>query len=115
MNLELLNLPWQSLLLLQDAGAASAREAHLERLMENPGFSMFLILSMPMLIALVSIIGGFWYTHKKNELEASLKHALVERGMSAEEIKTIIEASKDGSAARRCVDAFAARRKADKV
>jgi len=115
MGLELLHLPWQSLLLLQDASASASRDAHLERLMESPGFSTFLILSLATWVAIVSIVGGFWYRYKKNELEASLKHALVERGMSAEEIKTIIEASKDGSAARRCVDAFTARRKTDKA
>jgi hypothetical protein len=37
--------------------------------------------------------GGMWYSLRIKQWEMSLKHAMLERGMSAEEIKTVLEAS----------------------
>ena len=52
-----------------------------------------------LLMPLVAIIGGLTYKHRKLHLEAALKQQMIERGMSAEEIKEVLGA---GSAHRKC-------------
>jgi hypothetical protein len=44
------------------------------------------------LITFTAIIGGFWHETRKAELMASLKHDMLSQGMSAEDIKTVLEA-----------------------
>ena len=55
------------------------------------------------LIALVSVVGGlicgtvtilaiYWYSCHKVDVDARLKADMLDRGMSAEEIKTVLEA-----------------------
>ena len=55
------------------------------------------------LIALVSVVGGlicgtvtiiaiYWYSCHKVDVEAKLKADMLDRGMSADEIKTVLEA-----------------------
>jgi hypothetical protein len=51
-------------------------------------------------IVLVSVVGGMgiaaggmWYSLRIKQWEMSLKHSMLERGMSADEIKTVLEAS----------------------
>lgn len=44
-------------------------------------------------IAMVSVVMSFWYRLRVKQWELSLKHAMLERGMSAEEIKTVLQAS----------------------
>jgi hypothetical protein len=51
-------------------------------------------------IVLVAVVGGMgiaaggmWYSLRIKQWEMSLKHAMLERGMSAEEIKTVLETS----------------------
>lgn len=39
------------------------------------------------------VLTHFWYKMRVKQWEMSLKHALLERGMSAEEIKTVLQAS----------------------
>jgi hypothetical protein len=53
-----------------------------------------------MVIALVAVVGGMgiaaggiWYKLRVKQWEMSLKHSMLERGMSAEEIKTVLNAS----------------------
>jgi hypothetical protein len=41
----------------------------------------------------VPTIGHYWCKNRKNELDTALKQDMVERGMSAEDIKTVLEAS----------------------
>ena len=55
-----------------------------------------------LLIPLVAIIGGLMYKHRKLQVEAALKQQMIERGMSAAEIKEVIEASMSGKAHRKC-------------
>jgi hypothetical protein len=61
---------------------------------------------LALLIPIVAIVFGTItsYLHKTRqaELDAQLKHEMLERGMSADEIKTVLEASSAGarSAAR---------------
>jgi hypothetical protein len=41
----------------------------------------------------VPISWHYWCHYRRNELDAALKHAMLQRGMSAEEIKLVLEAS----------------------
>ena len=66
----------------------------LELLHEYP---WLLIVCMALLVPILGIIFGTM-THylqktRQAELDASLKHAMLERGMSAEEIKMVLEAT----------------------
>jgi hypothetical protein len=45
------------------------------------------------IVAFLSILAGVWYHHRKLLIEASLKEQMIERGMSAEEIKEVLQAS----------------------
>ena len=59
----------------------------------NPGEVIaFLSISGGMLIGLVSIILGIWHRIRAEEIAAELKRDMLDRGLSAEEIKTILEA-----------------------
>ncbi len=53
-----------------------------------------------LLIALVAVAGGMWTNVRKAEIEADLKHEMLNRGMSAEEIRTVIDAGTERSAAK---------------
>ena len=55
-----------------------------------------------LLIPLVAIIGGLTYKHRKFQVEAALKQQMIERGMSADEIKEVIGAARSGKAHRKC-------------
>ena len=44
-------------------------------------------------IAVVAIVTGNWYKLRVRQWEMSLKHSMLERGMSAEEINTVLKAS----------------------
>lgn len=44
-------------------------------------------------IAMVSVVMSLWYRLRVKQWELSLKHAMLERGMSAEEIKQVLEAT----------------------
>lgn len=45
------------------------------------------------LTIIVSMICHYWYNMRVKQWELSLKHTMLERGMSAEEIKSVLEAS----------------------
>ena len=47
-----------------------------------------------LLIPLVAIVGGLMYKDRKVQVEAALKQQMIERGMSADEIKEVIGAGK---------------------
>jgi hypothetical protein len=47
---------------------------------------------MGCLIPLTAIVSSFWYKHRKLQVEATLKHEMLSRGMSAEEIERILRA-----------------------
>jgi hypothetical protein len=53
-----------------------------------------------LLIALVAVAGGMWSNVRKAEIEADLKHEMLNRGMSAEEIRTVIDAGTERSVAK---------------
>jgi hypothetical protein len=65
------------------------------------GFGAFIALVAVVggfLIPLVAIIGGLMYKHRKLQVEAALKQQMIERGMSAEEIKEVMGAGRSGKA-----------------
>ena len=69
------------------------------------GFGQFIALVAlvgGLLIPLVAIIGGLMYKHHKLQVEAALKQRMIERGMSAEEIISVIRAGRSGKAHRNC-------------
>jgi hypothetical protein len=57
-------------------------------------------------IATVAIITNAWYYLRLRQWEMSLKHSMIERGMSAEEIKTVLEASPKRRVSGSCTDSM---------
>jgi hypothetical protein len=45
-----------------------------------------------LLIGLVAVAGGIWSDVRKREIAAGLKHDMLERGMSANDIRTVLDA-----------------------
>ena len=60
-------------------------------------FMGFLALGGGLLIGLVAIIGGTWSDVRKREIAAGLKHDMLERGMSAEDIRMVLDTGKKSS------------------
>lgn len=60
-------------------------------------FMGFLALGGGLLIGLVAVIGGMWTEIRKTEISGFLKQDMLARGMSAEEIRTVLDAGR-----RRC-------------
>jgi len=52
----------------------------------------FLTVGGGLLMGLVAIVGSFWTDVRKKEIAAALKQDMLNRGMSAEEIRTVIDA-----------------------
>jgi hypothetical protein len=44
-------------------------------------------------LILAGVLGGMWKAVKEKQIEADLKRDMLDRGMSAEEIQQVIEAS----------------------
>jgi hypothetical protein len=65
---------------------------------ELMGYLMgFLVLGGGLLCALIAILGYLWNSARKTEIEAALKQDMLNRGMTAEEIRTVLEAGTKGS------------------
>ena len=62
------------------------------------GNSTFIFWSAIVLICVVPMISHYWYKLRRAEMDAALKQDMLQRGMSAEEIKTVLEASSHGEA-----------------
>jgi hypothetical protein len=45
-----------------------------------------------MLCGMVAIVMGIWHANRKSEIAAALKTDMLNRGMSAEEIRTVLDA-----------------------
>lgn len=52
-----------------------------------------LVFVVPALIILVWLLADTWYWFRIKEWETALKQSMIERGMSADEIKAILEAT----------------------
>ena len=67
----------------------------MERLLTNP---LFLLFACPLLVALAGTIAYYWHKVRRDALEASLKHEMLRRGMSADDIVKVLQASKSSEA-----------------
>ncbi|HEY4232883.1 MAG TPA: hypothetical protein VGM76_05640 [Lacipirellulaceae bacterium] len=47
-----------------------------------------------MLVGILSIAAGIWHKVRSEEIAANLKRDMLDRGMSADEIKTVLEAGR---------------------
>jgi hypothetical protein len=50
-----------------------------------------------LLCGLVAIFMGIWHEHRKSEINGALKQDMLNRGMSAEDIRTVLEAGTNTS------------------
>jgi hypothetical protein len=74
-----------------------------ELLYANP---WLIVVGLGCLIPIAGIVFGTTTTYLRRvriaELEASLKHEMLQRGMSAEEIRTVMESSSRGYGKKHC-------------
>lgn len=71
----------------------------------DPVVGIMLAIFVPMgIIGLVATIGGIWAGSRKTELEASLKLEMISRGMSAEDIERVLNATLGGTPAKCSAD-----------
>jgi hypothetical protein len=63
----------------------------------NDGAYVFLSFAALALPAAAAVGAYFWYKLRREEMLAALKRELAERGMAAEEIRAVIEASPPGT------------------
>jgi hypothetical protein len=59
------------------------------------GNSVFVFWGAIVLICIVPTICNYWFKVRRHELDVELKHSLVERGMSADEIVRVLEAGRN--------------------
>jgi hypothetical protein len=59
----------------------------------------FVFWAAVVLICTVPTVAHYWYKARKASLEASLKRRMIDRGMSAEEIRQVLSASADATEA----------------
>jgi hypothetical protein len=50
----------------------------------------------------VPAIARYWWRIRQSEIDASLKHEMLQRGMSAEEIQTVLSASSSEATRKGC-------------
>ncbi len=66
-------------------------------LLQNP---LIIIFGSVTLMAVVPSLAHYWYKVRRADIEATLKHDMLQRGMSAEDIQQVLNASGDGTAKR---------------
>jgi len=73
----------------------------IEKILERPEAIFFVFLAM---VIIVPTVARIWVSMKTKEWEASLKHSMLERGMSAHEIQMVLDAgaSRGGSKKQSC-------------
>jgi hypothetical protein len=54
----------------------------------------FLALGGALVIPMIAIVGALWADVRKAELASALKHDMLDRGLSAEEIQAVLNAGK---------------------
>jgi hypothetical protein len=57
----------------------------------------FLALGGALFIPVIAIVGALWADIRKAELAAALKHDMLDRGLSADEIQAVLNAGKKHS------------------
>jgi hypothetical protein len=50
-----------------------------------------------LLCGIIAIVGAFWFHIRKAEIDAALKQDMLNRGMSADDIRTVLDAGTDRS------------------
>jgi hypothetical protein len=50
-----------------------------------------------LLCGIIAVVGGIWLEMRKSEIAASLKQDMLNRGMSADEIRTVLDAGTKNS------------------
>ena len=58
---------------------------------------IFVIFASVTLMSVIPSIAHYWHKIRRAELEAALKHDMLQRGMSAEEIQMVLQASTSSS------------------
>jgi hypothetical protein len=61
----------------------------MQQLLDSP---FVFVLGILVLTVAVPTVAHYWYQLRKAELDASLKHDMLQRGMSAEDIARVLEA-----------------------
>jgi hypothetical protein len=70
---------------------------------------LFIIFAAVTIISVVPTLAHYWYKARQAEIDASLKHDMLQRGMSAEDIERVLTLSaKD---AGKCRDSLRSERK----
>ena len=59
------------------------------QLLTNP---LFLIFAPATLVPITAILAHFWHKGRRDSIEATLKHDMLERGMSADDIVKVLQA-----------------------
>jgi hypothetical protein len=59
--------------------------------------ALVLIFGGSLVVAVIAIVGGFIYHFRKREAENNLKHEMIARGMSADEIERVLTATAESS------------------
>jgi hypothetical protein len=69
----------------------------MDTFLAQPGAYVFLTFAALALAGAAAVVAYFWYKLRREEMLAALKRELAERGMTAEEIRAVIEASPLGA------------------
>jgi hypothetical protein len=70
-------------------------EGPMEALFSNKDAGMILVFVAAGLTVVGCFIAHYWYKTRREEIRAGLKQSMLDRGMSAYEIRTVIEAGSD--------------------
>jgi hypothetical protein len=70
----------------------------MEALFSNKDAGMILVFFTAGLTVVGSFFAHYWYKIRREEIRGALKQNMLDRGMSAYEIRTIIEAGSDAAA-----------------
>jgi hypothetical protein len=63
--------------------------------LSNP---LSLVFALPIIVCVVGTVAHYWYLARKAELDANLKLEMIQRGMSAEDIRLVLQTSRSGEA-----------------
>ena len=63
---------------------------------------MFVVFASITLISVVRTVAVYWHKVRQAELETALKHEMLERGMSAAEIQSVLQAALVTGANKTC-------------
>ncbi len=79
----------------------------MQELLTNPYFGVACLVALIPITAIVfGTVTNAWQKVRRAEIEAALKHEMIQRGMSVDEIRQVLEASAKGGSKhkKRCSD-----------